>query len=54
MFGTAKPNGIDAQAYLRHVLERISDHPIARIDELLPWAVAAKMAHGEQALKLAA
>ena len=54
MFGTAKPNGIDAQAYLRHVLERISDHPIARIDELLPWAVAMQLGQSESASQHAA
>ena len=37
---TAKLNGINPQRYLRYVLERIADHPICRIDELLPWRLA--------------
>lgn len=40
LIGTAKLNGIDPEAYLRHVIERIGDQPINRVDELLPWAVA--------------
>jgi transposase len=33
-------NGLDPEFYLRRVLKRISDHPINRIHELLPWNLA--------------
>jgi hypothetical protein len=40
LIGTCRLNDIDPHLYLRHVLERIADHPIDRIEELLPWRVA--------------
>jgi hypothetical protein len=37
LIGTAKLNGLDPEAYLRTLLNRIADHPIQRIHHLLPW-----------------
>ena len=36
---TAKMNSLDPEAYLRDIIARIADHPINKIDELLPWNV---------------
>jgi transposase len=49
---SAKLNAVGLEAYLRHVLEHIADHPINRIDELLPWNVVAALA--EKQLPVAA
>ena len=34
---TAKLNDIDPQAWLADVLARIAEHPVQKLDELLPW-----------------
>ena len=44
LLGSAKLNGLDPELYLQHVLARITDHPINRIDQLLPWNVSIKAA----------
>lgn len=46
---TAKMNGLDPQAYLADILDRINDHMNPRLDELLPWNWAPKAAPQEQA-----
>lgn len=37
LIGSAKLNGIDPQAWLADVIARISDLPVSRLPELLPW-----------------
>ena len=44
LIGTAKLCGLDPEAYLPHVFTHIAEHPINKIDQLLPWCVASKLA----------
>ena len=39
---TCKLNDVDPQAWLADVLARIADHPVQKLDELLPWNWAAE------------
>ena len=40
LLGTAKLNGVDPELWLREVLTRIAEHPLSRIEDLLPWNLA--------------
>ena len=37
LIGTVKLNGIDPQTWLADLLGRIAEHPVTKLDELMPW-----------------
>ena len=43
LIGSAKLNGLDPELYLRYLFEHAGEHPINRIDELLPWNIGARL-----------
>jgi transposase len=43
LIATAKLNGLDPALYLRTILAQIPDHPINRIQELMPWNIVASL-----------
>jgi transposase len=45
---TAKMNDIDPQAWLAHVLANIAEHPMHKLDDLLPWNWKAAHANAQQ------
>ena len=45
---TAKLNGLNPEAYLCFVLERIADHSNNRLAELLPWSFARQLAENQR------
>lgn len=37
LIGTARMSGVEPEAWLTDVINRIGSHPINRLAELLPW-----------------
>jgi hypothetical protein len=46
---STKMNDVDPQAWLADVLTRIAEHPVHRLDELLPWNWRPLQARARQA-----
>ena len=46
LIATARLNGLDPEAYLREILDRIADHPVSRVADLLPWSPAVSTPRG--------
>lgn len=44
----AKLNALDPEDYLRKALERLPEHPVRRIQELLPWNLTGVQARLDQ------
>jgi len=42
LINTAKLNGLNPEAYLKQVLSVIADHPVSKVDQLLPWNINKK------------
>ncbi len=40
LLGSAKLNGLDPEISLHHVLGRMAEHPINRINDLLAWNIS--------------
>jgi len=53
LIATARLNGLDPEAYLRHVLGCIAEHSVKRVDDLLPWNCVSSIA-AARAARLAA
>ena len=43
LVNSAKLNGLDPEAYLRFVIERIADYRISELDDLQSWNVAGQI-----------